>query len=387
MYRHPLLESLHICFTLPIVVLDNDLDMLKAYPFQQVSCLQSDLKPHLDKVWRQKSLFPFTLLRTPKGQMLALYPFQNYLFIFGPFWSASPAQTLRPLADLAFIPQHCLAHEGLCPCQHITDVGHLLHLIHYFFTGHLHLMEQDQESLTQEIFEDIRKELSESLIQQCNLYEDQHFDFEFHLLESVKKGDLKEVRSFLSQSVTPKGVTKDLRSEKNYSILIFEKLSQLAISMGVDPVYAHHTRDYYMSKCEACLSIQDVLALRESAIILFTQKIGRINNHSYTVAKILRYIHQNLSQKLMVEDIAKQFNFSESTIRKLFRKEMNCSLQQYISQKKMEEAKVMLRNQNNVTEVSNSLGYADLAHFSRTFKAHVGLSPKQYQRSPIKDIL
>lgn len=89
----------------------------------------------------------------------------------------------------------------------------------------------------------------------------------------------------------------------------------------------------------------------------------------------------------MVEDIAKQFNFSESTIRKLFRKEMNCSLQQYISRKKMEEAKVMLRNQNNVTEVSNSLGYADLAHFSRTFKAHVGLSPKQYQRSPIKDIL
>lgn len=80
MYRHPLLESLHICFTLPIVVLDNDLDMLKAYPFQQDSCLLSDLKPHLDKVWRQKSLFPFTLLRTPKGQMLALYPFQNYLF-------------------------------------------------------------------------------------------------------------------------------------------------------------------------------------------------------------------------------------------------------------------------------------------------------------------
>lgn len=115
MYRHPLLESLHICFTLPIVVLDNDLDMLKAYPFQQDSCLQSDLKPHLDKVWRQKSLFPFTLLRTPKGQMLALYPFQNYLFIFGPFWSASPGLTLRPLADLAYIPQHCLAQEGLYP--------------------------------------------------------------------------------------------------------------------------------------------------------------------------------------------------------------------------------------------------------------------------------
>lgn len=60
MYRHPLLESLHICFTLPIVVLDNDLDMLKAYPFQQDSCLQSDLKPHLDKAWRQKSPFADT---------------------------------------------------------------------------------------------------------------------------------------------------------------------------------------------------------------------------------------------------------------------------------------------------------------------------------------
>nr|WP_257617278.1 helix-turn-helix domain-containing protein [Streptococcus pseudoporcinus] len=66
---------------------------------------------------------------------------------------------------------------------------------------------------------------------------------------------------------------------------------------------------------------------------------------------------------------------------------MACSIQQYISRKRIEEAKILLRQQNSVTDISNSLGYSDAAHFSRSFKAMVGMSPKQFQTAPIRDII
>ncbi|WP_159561016.1 YSIRK-targeted surface antigen transcriptional regulator [Streptococcus halichoeri] len=388
MYRHPLLESLQTCLQVPILVLDESFKPLKAYPFNISYCLSSQLKQELDQSSCQRYISPppeFKLLVLGGDCILAVYPLQSYFFIFGPFTTPCPLDDLRPLARVYYLTQERLIlPDSLC-LTYVQDLSHLLHLIHYFFTGHAYGLAGKQAVLETDMVSEMRKELSERLFSPYHEEEEQ-FDYECQLLECVKKGDPKEVQAFLRQALPWPQQVKNARAEKNYSILIFEKLSQLAISMGVASHYAHHIRDYYIKKCEQCATVQDVLALRESAILLFTQKIGRMNTHSYTMARILAYIHKNLSQKLLIETIAKQFNFSEPSIRKLFRKEMSCSIQQYIRQKKIEEAKIMLKNGATVTEVSNNLGYADAAHFSRTFKEVVGLSPKQFQQSPIKDI-
>ncbi|MBA2796767.1 YSIRK-targeted surface antigen transcriptional regulator [Streptococcus porcinus] len=388
MQHHPILESLHICLKLPIIILNQDLKLLKA--FFHAPCqpkLTADLLAELALIRKRKSLLPFTLLTSPSGLSLALYPFHDYFFLFGPFQLDQKLTKLSTLAQTHPVSQKCLDLDIKQESYHIMDSSHLLHLIHYFFTDEIHFLKTEQAQMTNQILLDIRKGLSEKLLQECHFEEESGFDFESQLLESIKKGDLQKVRLFLSQDLTPSSYHKDLRSEKNYSIILFEKLSQLAIMTGVDQHYAHHSRDYYIDKCEACQKASEVLLLRESAIILFTQKIGQFNSHSYLISNILHYINQNLSKKLSIETIAKEFNFSESNIRKLFRKEMACSIQQYISRKKIEEAKILLRQQTSVTEISNTLGYSDAAHFSRSFKAMVGMSPKQFQTAPIRDIV
>lgn len=386
MYKHPLLESLHACLRVPIFVLNRDFELIRSFNLTPDVSLQAQLLAQLAVVTNRKSLIPFSLLKTPSNRVLALYPLQNELFLFGPFQVKEITGQQESLAEVYAVDETCLDFLKSPEATPSLDLPHLLHLIHYFFTHQMHFLKKDQRQLTNQILSEIRQELSENLIQQCHLKDDQAFDFEFQLLESVKGGKLEEVKKYLAQDLTPASYHKDLRSEKNYSIILFEKLSQLAIKTGVDHTYAHHTRDYYIGKCEKCQKASEVLLLRESAIILFTQKIGHFNHYSYLVSNILRYINANLSKKILIESIAKEFHFSESNIRKLFRKEMSCSIQQYIRRKKMEEAKIMLRNQNSVTDISNSLGYSDVAHFSRSFKSVVGMSPKQYQKSPIKDI-
>lgn len=280
MQDHTLLEALHSCLKLPIIILNHDLKLLKA--FFHASCqpsLTTDLLDELALLRNRKSLLPFTLLTTPSGLSLALYPFQDYFFLFGPFQLAQNLTKLSTLAQTYPISQKCLDLKMELEPYHVMETSHLLHLIHYFFTDEVHSLKTEQAQITNQILLDIRKGLSENLLQEYHVEEeDKGFDFEFELLESIKKGDLQKVRLFLSQDLTPSSYHKNLRSEKNYSIILFEKLSQLAITTGVDSHYAHHSRDYYIDKCEACQKTSEVLLLRESAIILFTQKIGQFNS-------------------------------------------------------------------------------------------------------------
>ncbi|HAQ0911628.1 TPA: helix-turn-helix domain-containing protein, partial [Enterococcus faecium] len=42
-------------------------------------------------------------------------------------------------------------------------------------------------------------------------------------------------------------------------------------------------------------------------------------------------------------------------------------------------AKIMLKSNHTISEVSLGLGFSDSSHFSRVFKKYAGVSPKQYQ--------
>ncbi len=80
---------------------------------------------------------------------------------------------------------------------------------------------------------------------------------------------------------------------------------------------------------------------------------------------------------LKVKELASHFNISESKLRTLFKTELGSTVQDYIIERKIEEAKLMLKS--NVT--AYTLGFADASHFSRVFKKIVGKTPKHYQQS------
>ena len=55
---------------------------------------------------------------------------------------------------------------------------------------------------------------------------------------------------------------------------------------------------------------------------------------------------------------------------------MKCSLQKYLTRKKMELAKaLMLKDKKNVTQTAEILHYSSIHNFSRAFKKHFGISP------------
>lgn len=96
--------------------------------------------------------------------------------------------------------------------------------------------------------------------------------------------------------------------------------------------------------------------------------------------KVMNYMEANLGEKITLEDVAKRFWVSESTISQTFRKKMDVSFHHFLTQRRLIAAKSMILDGVSMDEVSERVGFAEYSTFYRAFKQEYGISPRQYQK-------
>jgi AraC-like DNA-binding protein len=86
--------------------------------------------------------------------------------------------------------------------------------------------------------------------------------------------------------------------------------------------------------------------------------------------------------ELHMEQMQNQLHLSKSYLAKIFKEVTGVTIFEYVYRKRINEAKILflLHADLNVTEVCFRLGFKHLAHFSRLFKQHVGMSPEIYKK-------
>ncbi|MDR2103128.1 MAG: AraC family transcriptional regulator [Treponema sp.] len=98
-------------------------------------------------------------------------------------------------------------------------------------------------------------------------------------------------------------------------------------------------------------------------------------------AEIVRYINdQYANPNLSVTLIADHFSFSKSYLFRAFKKGENCGILDYIHQRRVEEAKILLRNSTaNINEIAAKIGYTNGLTLIRAFKRLEGITPTVYR--------
>ena len=85
---------------------------------------------------------------------------------------------------------------------------------------------------------------------------------------------------------------------------------------------------------------------------------------------------------ITLAEVEKKFFLSKSYIIHLFSDEFNITPKQYILQKKIDTAKVLLRDARcELCEIADILHFSSVQHFSATFKRYTGMTPDTYRRS------
>ncbi len=97
--------------------------------------------------------------------------------------------------------------------------------------------------------------------------------------------------------------------------------------------------------------------------------------------KALSYIEENFSQEsLSLNSVAGEVNVSPSYFSAIFSREMQVTFVEYVTGKRMDKAKKLLRQtQMHTGEIAQEVGYKDPHYFSFVFKKTQGCTPREYR--------
>jgi AraC-like DNA-binding protein len=111
-------------------------------------------------------------------------------------------------------------------------------------------------------------------------------------------------------------------------------------------------------------------------------KSSKRNRHRETIALATRYIQENYTTSLDIDQLAQQARLSKYYFIKLFKEFMNVAPYEYIILYRINEAKKYLRATTmKISQVSDAVGFNDECNFIRTFKRLTGFTPLQYRDS------
>lgn len=99
------------------------------------------------------------------------------------------------------------------------------------------------------------------------------------------------------------------------------------------------------------------------------------------IADVVRMLESGMNQSFDLNELSEKVGLNPSYLCKLFKKETNKTITDYVMDLRIQKAKHILEDYPDVKmyEVGSLVGYEDPVYFTKLFKKLVGMTPKEYQ--------
>lgn len=103
---------------------------------------------------------------------------------------------------------------------------------------------------------------------------------------------------------------------------------------------------------------------------------------SFIVKNALTYMEEHYEQHLTLCEVAEKIYVSQWHLSKLLNKYMKKSFSELLNQIRVDRAKELLKDPSlRISDIAEQVGFLDIAHFSRVFKKHEGVSANEYRNT------
>lgn len=103
------------------------------------------------------------------------------------------------------------------------------------------------------------------------------------------------------------------------------------------------------------------------------------------ITKLNNFISSNISRKIQNSELSKLVQMETTSFVRFFKRSTGLSPQEFIMEKKIEKACLMLHFSNtSIEEIAHELGFCDRYHFSRVFKKVRLVSPAQFRKNYLR---
>lgn len=138
-----------------------------------------------------------------------------------------------------------------------------------------------------------------------------------------------------------------------------------------------------MESCFSFPALHEMLTEKTNA---FFADLTAVRPENSTIYLIREYIGKHYTETgLSVKDISAYAHLSASYACTFFKNETGTTLNQYITEYRMEKAKELLAHPHyKINDISTAVGYSDGNYFGKSFRRYTGLSPSEYREKVLK---
>jgi AraC-like DNA-binding protein len=213
------------------------------------------------------------------------------------------------------------------------------------------------------------------------------YKLEEPLFQAIAKGDTAEAlsitRHFMSMLYEPR--INDALSDKKASL--YSTNTMLRIGAGrssVHPIFLHELSSKNVKLINNTDSITQLDKIHEKMVrdyCLLVQNKAR-SQYSKLVRDVLNYIDFNISQQLTLSVLADYFHLSPPYLSKIFKKELNTTITDYITNLRIHESlRLLSATTMQIQEVASYVGISDFNYYTKTFKKCIGCTPSEYRKN------
>ena len=157
---------------------------------------------------------------------------------------------------------------------------------------------------------------------------------------------------------------------------IFENDIITSLSDTVEKIFNKKNPENYRFSC-----LIEIFAFLSNISPNYTEEKDNV------VSPILEYIHNNISENLNGDFLAKKFHISRATLDRLFRKYVGLPLHKIIVDFKLNNAISLLKyTDKSILEISLLCGFENEVYFYSFFKKHTGHSPSNFRKNHLTNI-
>lgn len=131
------------------------------------------------------------------------------------------------------------------------------------------------------------------------------------------------------------------------------------------------------------LEVFQILATSDEVTELNEQdtSIKLFLNDKIRMGSIYKYIHANYNETPDVNKVAANVHLSTAAFCRYFKKQTKMTFTDFVNQYRITQAKTLLLQDKNVTEVCYEVGFDSLSYFTKLFKKLTGKNPSVFRKN------
>jgi len=97
---------------------------------------------------------------------------------------------------------------------------------------------------------------------------------------------------------------------------------------------------------------------------------------------VIELMENNLEEPIELDELASFVDVSRRQLERMFHKYLNCSPSRYYLKLRLDRARQLLKQSSmSIVEISAACGFVSTPHFSRCYRKHLGISPRDERKS------